>query len=572
MNVLPLADVTDFAYHTVASGFVVALAVICALQYLLHLHIRGRATRDAERSRHEMGGMECALTRLRKDRSVMRYENQILREFVSQTECDKAVGLLLRRFVSNPENGLAAFFRMDDGLPQLSQHRGLSATGCDRIEIDEPIVHRLRQGQSVVLEGSDLRETLLWSRLGPKDKTKTHQMALFPVGEPKELLGILVTSELFPSDADLAEQVELAERLLESISCSLKHKLTMEQQQSELRWTQEMLNLRGITEKRFTSPILMIEEFLKQLANKVGAERGTMFLSMQDEIGSLKPLVRTPDEELTPGLREAWSRHEETLGMNGVSLEQVAQYGPDQLQRLGIDSLVGRAMLVPLIQSRGSIGIIVLTKGGSDCFGKLEQSVATWAAEFLAQTMLRVLSQAAVERQARLDGLTQLANRRTFDTQLAQEVRVARATETPCSLLLLDLDRFKSVNDTHGHQGGDKALQTVSQVLRDQLAKMRSGDRALAARYGGEEIAVILPGIGMEGATRIAESIRAAVEARPVEHDGTVFYITTSVGVSTTPQHAQNQEELIAAADVALYQAKAMGRNRVCFPEASLVM
>lgn len=567
-----LSDVGGSIQRSVSGGYIVAMAVICALQYALHLNSRRRAKQDSLRFRSEIGGMESALNRLQKDRTIMGRENQILREFVAQTECEKAVGLLLKRFVANPDVGLAAFLRLENGLPHLSQKRGLSAAAADHFEVDEPIMHTLRQGNSVVLEGSELVTSLLWSRFDARDRNKTRRIALFPVGEPTELLGILVTSELFPADAELPEQVELAERLLESISCSLKHKLTMEQQQSHIRWTQEMLELRSITEKRFSSPFLMLEEFLKQLALKTNAERATIYLSLQDGQGSLKPLARTPENEGTPGLRQAWTRHEESLATAGSYLDETTQFGSEQLSRHGIDSLIGRALLAPLVQARGTIGIMVLTKGNLDPFCKLEESLAAWAAEFLAQTMLRVLNQAVVERQARLDGLTQLANRRTFDLQIAQETRVATETATPCSLLMLDLDRFKKVNDTYGHQGGDKALQTLSLVLREQLSKMRSSDRFLPARYGGEEIAVLLPGIGVEGATRIAESIRAAIEQQPVEHEHASFQITASIGVATIPRDARTGPELISAADTALYQAKASGRNRVCFPEASLAL
>src|SRR5204863_4803276 len=102
----------DFVHSTVASGYVVALAVICLLQYCSHLYRLARQRKEAELRRQEMAGMESALNIMHKDRALARYENQILREFVSQTECDKAMMLLLRRYVPNTDEGLGAFLQL----------------------------------------------------------------------------------------------------------------------------------------------------------------------------------------------------------------------------------------------------------------------------------------------------------------------------------------------------------------------------------------------------------------------------------------------------------------------------
>jgi diguanylate cyclase (GGDEF)-like protein len=190
-----------------------------------------------------------------------------------------------------------------------------------------------------------------------------------------------------------------------------------------------------------------------------------------------------------------------------------------------------------------------------------------WSGETVSQAIQRVMSFAVIERQARLDGLTGLANRRTFDAQLRHEISgVKNGVQSECSLLLLDLDRFKSINDEYGHQAGDEVLRSVSRLLRDQAAQIRSSDRVLLARYGGEELAVLLPGVGVHGARRIAEDIRRAVGELSIDFAGTEIRVTVSVGVATWPLHAQTVEALVAAADGALYQAKAQGRNRVICP------
>jgi diguanylate cyclase (GGDEF)-like protein len=190
-----------------------------------------------------------------------------------------------------------------------------------------------------------------------------------------------------------------------------------------------------------------------------------------------------------------------------------------------------------------------------------------WATDLLSQTLCRIYRDAAIRRQARHDGLTDLANRRVFDTLLTCEVdRVRLGVSEECSLLLADLDRFKAVNDQHGHMAGDEVLRLTAQLLRERVGQTRMGERSLIARYGGEELAVLLPGVGMGGALRVAEEIRAAIELMPVCYAEKRLGVTVSIGVASFPLHGTNAAELVAAADSALYQAKAEGRNRVCQP------
>lgn len=161
-----------------------------------------------------------------------------------------------------------------------------------------------------------------------------------------------------------------------------------------------------------------------------------------------------------------------------------------------------------------------------------------------------------------LDGLTGIPNRRRFDEFLEQEWRRGLRTAGPLSLIMIDIDHFKSYNDTHGHQAGDHCLKRVAGALSRGIK--RPSD--LVARYGGEEFAVVLPGTSLEGAERLAEALRAEVESmdlsREVPGSGRV---TISAGVATTlPSRESGSALLVKAADEALYRAKRGGRNRVC--------
>lgn len=161
---------------------------------------------------------------------------------------------------------------------------------------------------------------------------------------------------------------------------------------------------------------------------------------------------------------------------------------------------------------------------------------------------------ARMELLATQDGLTGLANRRTFQERLAKEWERAAAEDLTFSLILLDVDKFKTYNDTYGHLAGDAVLQSVGALLQ-QAAR----DTDLVARYGGEEFVVILTGAEAAEACRAAERFRAAIEG----HAWPERPVTISLGVASLTSAITDGAHLIAAADEALYKAKSLGRNRV---------
>ncbi len=167
-----------------------------------------------------------------------------------------------------------------------------------------------------------------------------------------------------------------------------------------------------------------------------------------------------------------------------------------------------------------------------------------------------------LERISALDTLTQIANRRRFDSALRQEWRRCSRDDAPLSLVFCDIDYFKRFNDTYGHQAGDECLVRVAQAMEETLN--RPAD--LVARYGGEEFIALLGDTAIDGARMLAERMRARVEALRIEHGGSGAgpYLTVSLGVaSVVPRPAVRPEDLVDLADRALYAAKGGGRNRV---------
>jgi len=160
---------------------------------------------------------------------------------------------------------------------------------------------------------------------------------------------------------------------------------------------------------------------------------------------------------------------------------------------------------------------------------------------------------------ANLDGLTGLPNRRHLEMKLDQEVRRCQRSRAPLSVIMVDVDRFKSFNDGNGHLAGDDGLRQIGNRLSATLK--RPAD--MVARYGGEEFMVVLPETPLGGAAKVADELRTNVEGLQILHpSGGV--LTISLGVAMSSRELSSKEALIATADAALYEAKQQGRNRTC--------
>ncbi len=207
--------------------------------------------------------------------------------------------------------------------------------------------------------------------------------------------------------------------------------------------------------------------------------------------------------------------------------------------------------------ARYSLGLYVARINSLLCASAL---LGAFVFEFHRLQMRLTMANHRLAEMADTDALTDLGNRRSFDQHLAQEWARAARNKEQLGLLLLDIDHFKSYNDSHGHQAGDICLQRIAGAIRKTLR--RPGD--FAARYGGEEFAVILPQTDNDGVHRVAEAVRSAIEQRDIHHQSTqASIVTASVGMAVaTPRSGDDLSVLLARADSALYAAKNAGRNR----------
>lgn len=213
-------------------------------------------------------------------------------------------------------------------------------------------------------------------------------------------------------------------------------------------------------------------------------------------------------------------------------------------------------VLVPLLNENSHAGILALEHGARPGSSRMPRRALVMLGAFSAHAVLALRSAQLMterERLAAQDGLTGLANRREFDRTIAREVNRAQRSGRPLSLVVIDIDHFKVINDTRGHLGGDEVLRQVAQALNEAVREMD-----VVARYGGEEFALVLPGCTQADAVRVVDRVSVALS----HHEG-LRGVTVSSGLATMPINARGRLSLIEAADEALYASKHAGRNRL---------
>ncbi len=190
---------------------------------------------------------------------------------------------------------------------------------------------------------------------------------------------------------------------------------------------------------------------------------------------------------------------------------------------------------------------------------------STTILKFSYQDKLDEMFQRQMSESALRDGLTRAYNKRYFSDRIESEFQYAIRHTTPLSLIFLDIDHFKKINDTHGHQAGDQVLAQLATLVMSML-----GEEETFARYGGEEFAVVARGVDLDEAAALSERLRAAVESHPFKFQGTAIPVTISVGVAHAAASGMSSSgDLVARADEAMYAAKRGGRNRVSVAEAT---
>lgn len=219
---------------------------------------------------------------------------------------------------------------------------------------------------------------------------------------------------------------------------------------------------------------------------------------------------------------------------------------------------LGALAIIPLRGTDGVIGALVVESETPIPISPTDAKNLRLLGVMAAHALETVWEIEEINHRARTDALTGLANRQQFEERLTRIVMETDRFGGSCTLVIIDIDRFKHVNDTYGHQAGDEVLKHVSRILQQEV---RTVD--LCARYGGEEMALLLPQTGLAGGCQLAERLRTAIGGKPFVIGGREIHVTVSLGLAAYPEGARDRDELFSAADRALYGAKRAGRNKV---------
>jgi diguanylate cyclase (GGDEF)-like protein len=360
---------------------------------------------------------------------------------------------------------------------------------------------------------------------------------------------------------DLAKELEVfatfAAAAVESARQYEELERTTELLEQQLKVRHELLDVSGslLSTLDPTAVFVQIADVLKMLV-----DYDTIDIALVDESANELVTIFAQDKWANEMLRfrqpldqgvGGWVvRHDEPQLVNDMT------HDPRGVLVPGTDLEPQASVLVPLRFMGAVIGLLAVDRLAGRTFDERELEIVQLFANLAAIAIRNARSYKEMEVQASTDGLTGLFNHRRFQEALALEVARAERYDTEFCLLMLDLDRFKSVNDTVGHQRGDEVLRDVAEVLR-----RCSRESDFAARYGGEEFTMILPHADIDEARRVAERVRGQVADLSAVDPG--LSVTVSVGVASFPRHAAGTDSILGAADAALLAAKARGRNCV---------
>ncbi|MBM4378700.1 MAG: diguanylate cyclase [Deltaproteobacteria bacterium] len=481
----------------------------------------------------------------------------------SVKEVERAVGAALEiAELTLRTQTCAAYLLSEDGRHLRMQD---CRSGVDRV-CREPLAAGegvlagvLKSGAPLRLQGRSLR--IPWYEA---DGSQPSSALLVPIREPSGgVRGVLV--------ADRAEEKAFSpedERVLTAVAGEVSRAIEGERVMALIRKGKDEKDrfYRALEEmNRAGSPDEVFHAVLEGVRQLAPVDFLAVTLVSEEDGKRAHKVVRTSG--VTPGGRALVGR---SFADNTGLVSNVVRYGAalpgrdvrDMDRQVIFDEeseIRGLAGLkiFPLLASDRILGTLV---AGSRRRGVLDPDVLRML-EVMAlqagQAVLRAQLFEQMERMATTDGLTGLLNHRTFQQRADDILAHSRRYGRRASLILTDIDHFKSVNDTHGHPMGDQVLKGVARVVREQAR-----DTDVVARYGGEEFAIVMPETDARGALIIAERIRQAVMAQVFQTDSGPLKVTLSLGIATTPDHAADKQGLVDLADQCLYFAKRHGRNQ----------
>ncbi|MFC1986634.1 diguanylate cyclase, partial [Chloroflexota bacterium] len=420
-----------------------------------------------------------------------------------------------------------------------------------------PIVKHLRQEQKPLT-----REDLailpdfysLWEQ--EREEVKASEIELFiPLISRGGLIGVLVLAKKQSGRYSL-EDFSLLEDIADRVAVSMEKEYLREQ----LREREDELSLINRSTVIIASSLDIQEiygSFIEELKKEVDVSWAAIVLiegnslhvlALSSEIGSAWEVgERIPIK----GTATEWvAKHKQALVESDLLQESKFSTGKKHLKQ-GVRSIV----YLPLVVEDKAIGSLIVASRHPNAYSQRHLNLLQQLASQITMPVENSRLYAEVEEKTRTDELTGLLNRRSLDEVMASEIDRNSRYGGVFSLIILDLDSFKTFNDNYGHLAGDKLLRQVGSVIRNSV---RSADRAF--RYGGDEFAILLPNTSIDAANQVAERIRKQLASKAIAG---YVPVTASLGLADWPTNGRGANEIIAAADAALYDAKRGGGNQI---------
>ena len=538
-----------------STGFVVYLAAVFVSLVIYRLRnifiaAMGRALQgEIYAHRRELSGFA---NRIQNIFSLREQGDELLRLVVKAIGCRQA-GLL---FVDADGDFVTQLVE-----PRIKDNR-LSAF---RLNKDSPIVDYLRRERKP-LTGESL--TILPDFLGlweqEKEEIRREGLELFmPLISRDNLIGILVLTKKQRCMYTLEDFI-----LMEDVTNRVAVSMEKEYLREQLKEREEELSVINRSSTIMTSSLdiqRIYDSFVQELKRVVDVDWAAIclieqneihFLALSSEIGSAwKVGERIPIK----GTATEWLvAHPQPVIEPDLSVESRFTTGKYHLQQ-GVRSIV----YLPLIVANKVVATLIVASRNPNAYNQRHLKLLEQLASQIAMPIENSRLYAETAYMARNDELTGLLNRRSLNEMLASEITRHSRYGGIFSLIIIDLDSFKSFNDIYGHLAGDRVLKQAGATIKSSI---READQAF--RYGGDEFAILLPQTSLEAGSKVAERIRQQVSSR-VKIDSTL--LTTSLGMASWPADGIGADEIIAAADAALYQAKRSGGNRVEYASRTLV-
>jgi len=353
-------------------------------------------------------------------------------------------------------------------------------------------------------------------------------------------------------------------KIMEIYSQQIVRVLQIQRVHFELQRGQLMFRKLEVGSRKLISSLKMydIASNLLEVANKIAPQKKVsmgLFVPKGEEFEVVRQIGLTISEGSVLDFRDTLAGSVARMGSkNYYYISDLAQKG----EGTRIPSLPfstgneGSLFILPLLYEKDLVGILIYMTPKINALRIHQIQLLQVLGNLASLSLVNARFHAEIERMAVTDGLTGLFNHRNFQEKLVDEFRRMQRFSNPLSLLLIDIDFFKKINDAHGHQAGDEVLRGVAGVIGQTIRNID-----IPARYGGEEFAAILLGTNRLGAQKMADRLRKAISEKTFSVDGKKLKVTVSIGVSTAPYDTDIKEELIEKADKALYHAKSNGRN-----------